>query len=120
MNMPPSLSKKPTPPRDERSAVRQTLNALKAKGWAVSGLEYSDGEVWDTSEKSIIAMPTEELLDEIFAVDDIFVHVTRVTRKYEKGWLYFVFGNSPEEVVCNSTTNVDDDLQELHQKWWGA
>lgn len=29
------------------------------------------------------------------------------------------FGNDPEEVVCNSVTNVDDDLQYIYRKWVG-
>lgn len=116
MNQPPSLTPdQPTPPRDDVSAVRQTLRTLRAKGWVVTKLEYSDGEFYDGS---LLGRRhyMNELLAEVMAVEDIFVHVQRGD---ESGWLYFVFGNDPEEVVCNSTTNVDDDLEDLYRKWVG-
>lgn len=79
-------------------------------------LEYSDGEIYDGTLLSR-RHDMNELLMEVMAVDDIYVHVQRGS---DKGWLYFVFGNSPEEVVANSSLNVDQDLQDLHRKWWGA
>lgn len=116
MNHPPSLAPdRPKPPRDDASAVRQALSTLKGKGWVVTKLEYSDGEVYDGRVLSR-RHDMNELMAEVMAVDDIFVHFRRGD---DTGWLYFVFGNSPAEVVCNSSLNVDDELQDLHRKWWG-
>lgn len=112
MNQPPSVQPdRPTPPRDERSAVRQVLIALGKAGWSATGLEYSDGEFCDADVRD-----RGDLESEIFAVDNVFMHVKRGD---ETAWLYFVFGNDPEEVVCNSSLNVDQDLQDLYRKWTG-
>lgn len=113
MNQPPSVQPdRPTPPRDERSAVRQTLAALGKAGWSTTGLEYSDGEFCDEDVRN-----RADLEYEIFSVDDVFMHVKR---NDETAWVYFVFGNDPEEVVCNMSTNLEDTLNPLFAKWMGS
>lgn len=122
MTHPPSTlpeGTRPVPPRDDASGVRQTLRALARGGWKVTHLEYSDGD-----RESIPHLCLEdELIELIMGVDDMFVHVVHVAadgQPDEPTWVYFVFGNSPEEVICNHTLNLSPVLDPLMKKWTGV
>lgn len=99
-------------PVDEISAVRQVLDELRTTGWKAVYLEYpcsSDlTEVWEFS--------PEQLLDEVTATDDVFVHVMHDEHK-DAAWLLFVFGNDPDEVVADYTINLDDVMNPLAERW---
>ena len=34
------------------------------------------------------------------------------------GWIYFVLGNSPEEVVCDHTVNLEEYIDPIVMPWW--
>ena len=122
MTQPPSTlpeGTRPVPPRDDVSGVRQTLRALTRGGWKVTHLEYSDGD----QEVIPNLCREDEMIELIMSTDDMFVHVRHVAadeQADELAWVYFVFGNSPDEVICNHTLNLSTVLDPLLKKWTGA
>lgn len=99
-------------PVDEISAVRQVLDELRTTGWKAVYLEYRDTidltEVWDFS--------PEQLLNEVMATYHVFVHVKHEELK-DAAWLLLVYGNDPEEVVADYTTNLDNVMNTLVERW---
>ena len=91
-------------PGSDRAGVRRTINTLTRDGWKMAFVT-SPGE-----DKDPVTGP-EAALDEIMNLDDAFLIVTR--GEEEEGWVRFVMGNDPVEVVCDYTVNltvVDDML----------
>jgi hypothetical protein len=83
-------------PVSDKAGIRQAIRALKADGWELAFV--NDGDYED------VAVSTEtEAIDAITAVDDASLHVTKGT---DTGWVRFVMGNEPDEVVCDYTTNL--------------
>lgn len=99
-------------PVDEISAVRQVLDELRTTVWKAVYLEYRHScdltEVWDFS--------PEQLLNEVMATYHVFVHVMHDEHK-DAAWLLFVFGNDPEEVVADYTTNLNNVMDTLTERW---
>ena len=56
-------------------------------------------------------------MDAIMAVDDAFL-VVNITPE-RQGWVRFVLGNAPEEVICDHTVNLSSVIEPLTDSWWG-
>ncbi len=82
-------------PTTDRGGIQQTIRALVADGWA---LTY----VFDGEERTAVANETAAI-EAITAVDESRLYVRR---DGYKGWVHFVLGNSPEEIVADFTTNL--------------
>lgn len=99
-------------PTTDRGGIQQAIRALRADGWELR-------HVWDGGERVKVTNETEAV-EAITAVDEARLYVRRgdgVTT--EKGWAFFVLGNSPEEVVCDYTTNLTA-LDSLIDEWIDA
>jgi len=100
-------------PTTDRGGIEQVIRALRAAGWE---LDYVD----DTEEK--IPVSTEpEAVEAITAVDEAFLHVKKRESNgvvYDTGYVFFVLGNDPEEVVCDHTTNLSDVIDPLTEGWF--
>ena len=83
-------------PGTDRAGVRRTINTLTLDGWTMTHIT-SPGE-----DKDPVTGP-KEALDEIMNLDDAFLIVERGE---ESGWVRFVMGNDPVEVVCDYTVNL--------------
>lgn len=97
-------------PTTDRGGIQQAIRALQGDGWLLFGVH--DGE-------DSVATPTEaEALAAITAVDEARLFVTRrdAEGNAEGGTVLFVLGNSPEEVVCNYTVNLEV-LDRLTSGW---
>lgn len=106
---------KPKPPANDRDAVREILTAVTKNSWTVQKVQYSDGEfAEDITPESTV----EAVLEEVFAVDISYVHVRRTFTDYY-GWMMFVLGNDPEEVLADYTINLEPEVGPLHDKWMG-
>jgi hypothetical protein len=91
-------------PTSDSAGIRQTIRALKADGWELDFV--FDGE------EDIPVSNEREAIDAITAVDDAFLNVKRMSERYpervnDTGWVRFVLGNEPDEVVCDYTTNLE-------------
>ena len=85
----------PTPTTDA-GGIRQTIRALVADGWTLDRVEFGDEPEPVRNETEALAIITD--LDDAFLV---------VTRGEESGWVRFVMGNEPYEVVCDYTINLE-------------
>jgi hypothetical protein len=96
-------------PTSDRSGIRQTVRALIAAGWLPLWVDYNDGDVEKVTRET-------ETVDAIMAVDDAFLVVEKGT---ERGWVRFVMGNDPDEVVCDYTIKLEDALAPMFERWNG-
>lgn len=97
-------------PSSDKAAIRQTIRALVEAGW--HPLEVYDGE-------EVVPATTEsEAIDAIMAVDDATLVVTEgLTAPIQKGWIRFVMGNEPFEVICDHTINLSGVIDPLTNTW---
>src|SRR4051812_25068486 len=88
-----------TKPGTDEQGVKQILTGLSTSGWALD-------RVYD-GEEDITVLTHDEALEAIFAVDAAFLHVYEANG-IKRGWIRFVLGNEPEEVVCDHTVNLSE------------
>lgn len=84
--------------RTEAGVMRQIIRACKAAGWTVTGVDNGGGLLVRTATEA-------EAMDEATATGQ--AHVL-LERDGQRGWLFFVLGNCPEEVLNDYTTNLED------------
>ena len=85
----------PTPTTDA-GGIRQTIRALVADGWTLDRVEFGEDPEPVRNETEAMEIITD--LDDAFLV---------VTKGEESGWVRFVMGNEPPEVVCDYTINLE-------------
>lgn len=94
-------------PTTDRGGIQQTIRALLASGHTLSF-------VYDGEDK--VQVSTQgQAVEAIMAVDDARLYVLLPNDK--TGWVRFVMGNSPEEVVCDYTVNLCPTLDPLTEGW---
>lgn len=86
----------------ELRIVRRVVRDLKAAGYDLF-LDVADNEP-----PMEINTKTEKIA-ELFQLDDAVVFVHKGQRS--AGWVRFVFGNDGYDVVCDYTTNLEEDLK---------
>lgn len=96
-----------TAPSSDTAAIRQIIRALKAADHTL--LAVDDGE------ETIKVSAEQEALDAITAVDCAFLHVTLPDA--DRGYVFFVLGNDPEEVAADYTINLEPVLDPLTRSW---
>lgn len=96
-------------PSSDSAGIRQTIRALRAAGYTLANVQ--DGE------ENIPVSNEAEAMDAIMAVDDAFL-VVNITPE-RQGWVRFVLGNAPEEVICDHTVNLSSVIEPLTDSWWG-
>lgn len=83
-------------PTSDKAGIRQVIRALKADGWELDC-------VYDGGDEDNPVTGEQEAIDAIDAVDDAYLNVKKGE---DTGWVRFVLGNEPDEVVCDYTTNL--------------
>lgn len=97
-------------PSSDRAGIRQAIRALRNNGW---DLHYvNDGE------ERILVKTESEAIDAIMAVDCARLFVNHIGPDYDSGWLFFVLGNMPDEVICDYTTNLESVIEPLTDSWF--
>jgi hypothetical protein len=96
-------------PKTDEAGIRQVIRALVASGH--TPFAVNDGE------ETIHVKNETEAIEAITAVDCAHLYVQLPDGK-TNGWVFFVLGNDPEEVVCDYTTNLDPTVEALTAKWW--
>lgn len=89
-------------PSSDSAGIRQVYRALKEAGNPV--IFVFDGE------ENVPVKNENECVDAVTAVDDAFANTA-------DGWVRFVLGNAPEEVVCDYTVNLSDVLDPILDRW---
>jgi hypothetical protein len=92
----------------EKRIVRKYLKALVDAGYA---LEVDDGGDFDEIHPATTNVT--EALENVWAVDD--AHVFTVKQGKSRGWLYFVMGNAPYEVLNDYTVNLEEVLAPVNE-----
>ena len=95
-------------PSTDRSAISQVIDGLTKAGWTLD-------RVYDGGDEDIPTPTKPEAMEAITAVDDAFLHVAR---NEDTGWVRFVMGNEPIEVVCDNTVNLSDAIDPVTDPWW--
>ncbi len=92
----------------DRAAVRAIIRGVRKGGWDLNFV--ADGE------EDVEVKTEEEALDAIFAVDMARLYVVNRADTTE-GWLFFVLGNDPEEVLNDCTINLSDVVDPVTDAW---
>lgn len=95
-------------PSSDLAGVKQVYNVLSKAGFTIETQDCDTGERIKGTKKEIIAEAT--------AGDDGYFILTKDGKGV--GWVFFVYGNSPEEVICDHTTNLSEWLDPLTHSWW--
>lgn len=98
-------------PTTDRDGVQQTYRALTEAGYIIG--------VRDGAGEDFAAPMTEtDAIEEVMSCDDGYFLVFRPDQTERVGWVYFVFGNSPEEVICDYTLNLEHVIGPLTENWF--
>ena len=85
--------------RGERVIVRKIVSDALEREWLAS---VFDGEEWTVRKSPNI----DEIMESLGTTDEDQI-VFRTIDGEKVGWMYLVYGNSPEEVVCDYTANEE-------------
>ena len=96
-------------PSSDKAAATAIIRGVIHEGWRLD-------RVYD-GEEDIDVTTVTEALDAIFAVDMAHLHLHH-PKTDERGWIYFVLGNEPEEVACDHTVNLSPAIDPITDKWW--
>lgn len=98
-----------TAPSSDSAAIRQTIRALKAAG-------YTLDSVWDGVEESTPVKNETEALEVIMGLDQAHLYVVQYGS--HTGWVFFVLGNEPDEVINDYTLSLEAVIDPLIRSWW--
>jgi len=98
-----------TAPTTDSAGIRQVIRALRKSGHVLYSV--NDGE-----EETKVSTETAAV-EAIMAVDMAHLHVT-LPGGNGAGWVFFVLGNAPDEVVSDYTLNLDPTIDNLIRTWW--
>lgn len=99
-------------PSNDHEAITLILEGLSQKG--VSITEVAD-DTWNLNERTVVT-EVQEAIDLSTGVDEAYVFV--LTPDGDEGWIRFVLGNDPEEVVCDHTVNLSEFIDPIVNPWW--
>lgn len=95
-------------PHTERAGVEQTWDALTAAGYSITA--------WDGTGEEFPGLERDDAIREVMSCDDghfiVFKNGERV------GWVWFVFGNDPVEVISDYTLTLMHILDPLTDGWY--
>lgn len=96
-------------PKDDDEAIGLYIDGLLEAGCV---LNY----VWDQEVEEPVN--TKEEAEKIIGNLDIaHLHVT-LPDAITTGWLFFVKGNEPIEVLCDHTVNLSSIVDPISKPWW--
>ncbi len=94
-------------PSTDSAAIRQVIRALRGAGHHLVAVD-------DGGEEIKVATETAAL-EAITSVDEAHLYVTLPDGR--NGWIFFVLGNDPDEVVCDHSTNLSPTIDALIDSW---
>lgn len=94
-------------PRDDKAGVKQTWKALTEAGY--------DVDVIDGAGERFKGLDKARAVEEVMSCDDGYF--VAMLRGDQIGWVWFVFGNSPEEVISDYATTLEHVIAPLSKKW---
>jgi hypothetical protein len=99
-------------PSNDREAVSLIIDGLIAKGVTINTARDGENEdmKWNGDKK--------EFIDHLMSCDEGVMFVTLADQPDVNSFVYFVYGNDPEEVVCDHTVNLSPYVDPIVQPWW--
>jgi hypothetical protein len=100
-------------PKSDEEGVRRVYDALVKAGYRIG---VQDG----AREEFPPPMSKDDAVSEVMSCDDGFFIVfdDDSTEQQDRfGYIYFVYGNEPGEVVCDYTTNLEHVIEPLTKNW---
>lgn len=95
-------------PTSDEDGIRQAVRALQEGGWVLLHVYDGEDDVPVTNEA--------EVVEAVTAVEDAYLWVAEGTPTGHRGWVRFVLGNDPDEVICDHTINLAP-LDRLTDHW---
>lgn len=95
-------------PSTDSAAIEATIHALLADGWELVAVKDGD-------DGNVAVTYRAQARRAITAVDMAHLYVRKGD---ETGWVFFVLGNDPEEVINNHTINLSEPLGRLMDSWF--
>ena len=99
-------------PSNDHEAITLILEGLSQKGLTIT--EVMD-DTWCPDERTVVTT-VQDAIDLACGVDEAYVYV--LTPDDQNGWIRFVLGNDPEEVVCDHTVNLSEFIDPIVNPWW--
>lgn len=99
-------------PESDKAGVRQTIRALRKADHVITAVEDGAREVHQFAANA----SEDAIIGEVMSCDDGFLIVQLPDGS--KSHVYFVFGNDPEEVICDHGVSLSPVLDPLTQSWW--
>lgn len=99
-------------PSNDREAITLVLEGISQKGVTIT--EVMD-DTWCPDERTQVT-EVQEAIDLCCGVDEAYVFVE--LEDHSTGWIRFVLGNDPEEVVCDHTVNLSEFIDPIVTPWW--
>lgn len=93
-------------PTSDRGGIQQVIRGLRADGWSLDFVDDGEEDVPVTNET--------EAIEAIMAVD--MAHLF-VRKGEERGHVWFVLGNDPDEVAADYTLTLSATLDPLIERW---
>ena len=93
-------------PTSDRGGMQQVIRAMRADGWEIDS-------AWD-GEESLESPNETAAIDWVMACDQGHIYFRKGD---ETGWVFFVLGNEPEEVVNDYTVNLTA-VDALTSSWY--
>lgn len=96
-------------PSNDREAISLIIDGLIEREVTPTVCRDGENEDLNYSDK-------DEAIAHLMSCDESVLFVDLPDGK--RGYLYFVLGNSPEEVVCDHTVNLSPYLDPIVDPWW--
>ena len=96
-------------PSTDREAISLIIDGLIERGCTPTVARDGENDDLDYNDK-------DEALDWLTSCDEsgLFVELP----DGEESFIYFVLGNSPEEVVCDHSINLEEYIDPIVMPWW--
>lgn len=99
-------------PSNDHEAIALILEGITKAGCTVTQVMEDTWCPEDLTSVSTVA----EAVALVCGVDEAYVYVN--SPEDGEGWIRFVLGNDPEEVVCDHTINLSEFIDPITDPWW--
>jgi len=98
------LKDKPSVQEMEQTIARAFVKSALALGYVININNGGDDDEIELSSNE------EQILEAMFATDDEYLHLTKEGSDKRTRWCRFVYGNDGYDVICDYTTNLEEDV----------
>ena len=98
-------------PQNDREAVSLIIDGLIERGCILTHIVNGEGEDFVFNHDEI-----DGTIDELMSCDDGGLGVTLPDET--DTWVYFVYGNDPEEVVAGNGVSLSEFIDPIVAPWW--